>query len=49
MKLCVRYDLYIEECKDGKEYLYTLEIDESDEDISWKGKKYKKMVVRYGS
>jgi len=47
MKLCIRYDLYIEECKDGKEYLYTFEIDESDNVISWRNKKYMKMMVRY--
>ena len=47
MKLCIRYDLYLEECKEGKDYLYSFEIDEKSEKISWNGKEYIKMVVRY--
>lgn len=47
MKLCIRYDLYVEECKEGKDYLTAFEIDESKDKISWNGKEYIKMMVRY--
>jgi len=47
MKLCIRYDLYVEECKNEKEYLYSFEIDEKSEKINYGGKEYIKMMVRY--
>jgi len=47
MRLCIRYDLYLEECREGKEYLASFEIDESKDKISWNGKEYIKMMVKY--
>ncbi|QGA53985.1 hypothetical protein GFS03_05045 [Sulfolobus sp. E5-1-F] len=51
MKKCIRYDLYIEECKPGKDYLYEMDCKESEEGnirkIECNGVKYIEMVVRY--
>ncbi|QXJ28781.1 hypothetical protein J5U23_01650 [Saccharolobus shibatae B12] len=51
MKKCIRYDLYIEECKPGKDYLYELNCNESEEGnmkrIECNGVRYIEMEVRY--
>ncbi|WP_225968825.1 hypothetical protein [Saccharolobus islandicus] len=51
MKKCIRYDLYIEECKLVKDYLYELNCNESEEGnmkrIECNGIRYIEMEVRY--